>query len=173
MFEYQWFCKRIDPVLENFTDLDPLTGWPLYVKSKAQAIPTPSKAVLFPEPGCFGEGPGPLKSTAGHIWLNTSSFISYVQTYEITLIISKDTRKAITTLQIDVGSIPAPAVQVECLDEERMCYPFHHSRFVNPKKRLAVLGSCVDECEGSLEYWWGLEAVSTSGEVLPLRTVKS
>ena len=171
MFEYQWFCRRVDPVVENFEDVDPQTGWPLFVEGKAQAIPSPSKAVLFPDPGCFGLGPGPLKSTAGHIMLNTSSFVSYVQTYEITLILSKDTRKAIITLEIDVGSIPAPAVQVECLDDERMCYPYYHSLFVNPTKRMAVLGGCVDECEGTLEYWWGVEAVSTTGDILPLRTV--
>jgi hypothetical protein len=54
-----------------------------------------------------------LKTKAGSLSLNTSSFVTYAQAYELTLIVKKDTRKAMITLEIDVGSIPAPIIKVQ------------------------------------------------------------
>ena len=107
-------------------------------------------------PGCFGHGPGPLKTSAGKLHFNTSSFISYAQAYEFALIVSstKDGRRAMVTLEVDVGSIPAPIVQAACLNEERDCFPMAGGVMVNPTSRLALVGSCVDECVGDLSYLW-------------------
>ncbi len=110
---------------------------------------------LNPPPGCFGDGPGHLSRTQGFIKLNTSSFVTYAQEYEFTLILKKDTRKAMVTLKIDVGSIPAPIVSVECLDKEKACFPVAGGMMINPTSRLAVIGACKHECEGGdLSYFW-------------------
>ena len=58
------------------------------------------------------------------------------------------------TLEIDVGSIPAPIVQAECLNGERDCFPMAGGVMINPTSRLALVGSCVDECVGDLSYFW-------------------
>ena len=102
------------------------------------------------------QGPGPLKTTAGKITLNTSSLITYAQSYEFTLILSKDDRTAMVTLEVNVGSAPAPIVSVECLNAADSCFPVAGGIMVNPTKRLAVIGNCEEECEGDLSYHWSL-----------------
>ena len=141
------------PNPENYSAYDE-DGWPEFTGT-AQPIRAPGEAVpINTPPGCFGQGPGPLKTSAGSLKFNTSSFISYAQAYEFSLIVTKDSRKAMITLEIDVGSIPAPIVQAECLNGERDCFPMVGGVMINPTSRLALVGSCVDECGGDLSYFW-------------------
>ena len=140
--------------MENYSAYDE-QGWPELSESR-QRIRAPGKAVPINTPaGCFGKGPGALKTSAGFLNFNTSSFISYAQSYEFTLIVEKDVRRAMVTLEIDVGSIPAPIVEAECLNADRDCFPMAGGVMVNPTSRLAVRGKCLDECEGGdLSYFW-------------------
>ena len=155
-FDFKWFCRRVHPIPENYSSYDE-NGWPEPRGDTPQPIRPPGEAVpINTPPGCFGHGPGPLKTSAGKLHFNTSSFISYAQAYEFALIVSstKDSRRAMVTLEVDVGSIPAPIVQAACLNEERDCFPMAGGVMINPTSRLALVGSCVDECVGELSYLW-------------------
>ncbi len=56
-------------------------GFPEYDRSQAQKIPFESEppVPLNPPPGCFGNGPGPLKNQNGVIPINTNKFVTYAQ----------------------------------------------------------------------------------------------
>ena len=66
---------------------------PKFVPGKQQRIPRPrDPALVDPPPGCFGNGAGSLKVSGPRLWVNTSSFITYAQVYELSVIVSKDSR---------------------------------------------------------------------------------
>ena len=162
----------MEPNPENFTEYDPETDWPVFNEDQALNIPGPQRAKpIKPDPGCFGEGPGPLKTNVGKIMLNTSSFETYAQVYEIVLILSKDERRAVTKLEIDVSSAPALMVNIECINEEDMCFPSYKGLFVNPTNRLGLMGNCLDECEGELTYLWSVKALNNDGTTKDLKYV--
>lgn len=162
-FTYEWFCRSVLPTPEEYPFVDD-NGWPIYVESQAQVIRSPGRPkAIKPPPGCFGLGPGPLKTGSGRINFNTSSFITFSRTFEFTLILSKDTRKAITTLRVEVTSFPPPITTLACLSQEQMCFPSFKGLFVNPTKRLALVGDCVDLCEGDLTYFWSVHEITPLG----------
>eukprot|EP00095_Tigriopus_kingsejongensis_P012230 maker-scaffold528_size145933-snap-gene-0.29 protein:Tk12230 transcript:maker-scaffold528_size145933-snap-gene-0.29-mRNA-1 annotation:"hypothetical protein IscW_ISCW000316" len=163
-FTYQWFCRSVLPKPENYSFVD-AKGWPVYVESEAQIIRAPgrAKAIQAP-PGCFGNGAGPLKSGAGKIDFNTSSFITFSRTFEFTLILIKDTRRAIATLRVEVTSVPPPITTVACLSLENMCFPSFKGFFINPTKRLAIVGDCKDSCDGDVSYLWSIHEITALGE---------
>ena len=137
-----------DGVMENF---------PRYVKNDEQRIPRPRDPIIInPPEGCFGFGPGPMKVSGTRLTLNTSSFVTYAQVYEVGIVLSKDVREAQVAVQIDVGVIPSPIVEIDCASEG-LCFPATGAIFINPTSRLALLSSCVAECEtGDIVYTWRL-----------------
>ena len=139
-------------------------GFPIYSDSDAQFIPRPGDPVLInPGPGCFGLGPGPLKTQSGMIFLNTASLVTYSRVYEIMLILSKDTRQSKAKIELDLGSIPAPIAEIQCASEG-LCFPAFGGVWVNPTSRLALKGDCLSVCDGTLSYYWQLyeEPLATS-----------
>ncbi len=87
--EFFWFCRRTAPDPEKYRDLD-VDGNPTWSEARAQGIPPPSDPQLLNTPnGCFGRGPGPLKKRAGTLSINTASFVTYNQVYEITVVVTK------------------------------------------------------------------------------------
>ena len=66
---------------------------------------------IFPL-GCFGQGAGPLRTSTGRLNLNTASFITYAQTYEILMVLAKDDRRAKVKIQVEMLSVPAPIVAI-------------------------------------------------------------
>ena len=125
--------------------------YPIYVHSKAQRIPRPRDPQLVdPQPGCFGNGPGPMKVfalykklvlnrfiskvTGSRLTLNTSSFVTYAQIYELSLIVSKDTRKGMVKMDIDLGVLPVPLLEIDCA-APGLCFPTFGGIFVNPTSR--------------------------------------
>ena len=170
-FEYNWWCRRIDSKPpEQFgeekdfdwvdTDNDGNEeAFPIFDETKVQRIPRPRDPMIIDPPGgCFGYGPGPMKVSSGKLTLNTSSLVTYAQVYEVSLVILKDTRMAQVKMDIDVGIIPAPIVEIECASEG-LCFPTYGGIFVNPTSRLALKSLCVEECEtGEITYSWNLIA---------------
>ncbi len=136
-FDYQWFC-RVSSREENYTSWD-VQGFPVWSAAEAQAIPTEEQTAspINPPGGCFGHGrPGPLKGKSGLLSVNTNRFVTYAQSYEFLVIVSKeDGRRAMATLEVDVGKIPAPVVEISCKGKDA-CKPFPGSLLVNPTKRL-------------------------------------
>ena len=124
--------------------------YPIYVQSKAQRIPRPRDPQLVdPQPGCFGNGPGPMKVshfiklefhyivtqvTGSRLTLNTSSFVTYAQVYELSLIVSKGTRKGMVKMDIDLGVLPVPLLEIDCA-APGLCFPTFGGIFVNPTSR--------------------------------------
>lgn len=104
--------------------------------------------------GCFGKGAGPLKTRQGTLTVNTASFITYGQVYEFLLILSKGNRRAKAKIEVEMLSIPAPIVAIECVS---LCFPTFGGVFVNPSSRLALRGTCLEECDGDELYTWQLE----------------
>ena len=137
-----------DGVMENF---------PRYSKNDEQRIPRPRDPIIInPPEGCFGFGPGPMKVSGTRLTLNTSSFVTYAQVYEVGIVLSKDVRESQVAVQIDVGVIPSPIVEIDCASEG-LCFPATGAIFINPTSRLALLSSCTAECEtGDITYTWRL-----------------
>ncbi len=106
-------------------------------------------------PGCFGKGPGKLSTKSGMISFNTMSFIIYGRIYEIMLVLTKDTRRSKVVIELDLGQIPEPIMEVKCLTQD-MCFPGTNGVWVNPTARLAVIGNCKDNCGSGVTYEWTL-----------------
>ena len=79
----------VSPDVENFTKVD-REGYPIFSEADTQYIPPPkSPEIINPSPGCFAQGPGPLRSRKGMLSINTASFVTYGRIYEIMLILEK------------------------------------------------------------------------------------
>ena len=152
-FNYTWFCRVVAPDFEEWEEVDD-DEYPVFDIAKARGVPRPSDAILInAPPGCFGQGPQPLKTSAGIFGINTASLITYSRIYEILLILSKDTRRAMVKLELDLGAVPAPIAEIKCINQE-LCFPRFGGVFVNPTSRLALKGTCSAECIGSEDYIW-------------------
>ena len=161
-----WWCRRVDSdppeefpaYYELDTDNDGITEkFPVHNTIDEQRIPRPRDPIIInPPEGCFGYGPGPMKVTGTRLTLNTSSLVTYAQVYEVSIVLSKDVRQAQVGILIDVGVIPAPIVEIDCASAG-LCFPATGAIFINPTSRLALLSSCVAECEtGDITYNWKL-----------------
>lgn len=154
-FNYTWFCRVVSPDFEEWKEIDK-DNFPVYQAEFARGIPRPSDALLInPPPGCFGNGPQPIKSKAGILGVNTASLVTYSRIYEILLILSKDTRRAMAKIELDLGAVPAPIAEIKCVNSE-LCFPTFGGVFVNPTSRLALKGACLAECIGDEAYRWDL-----------------
>eukprot|EP00095_Tigriopus_kingsejongensis_P009160 maker-scaffold798_size95657-snap-gene-0.29 protein:Tk09160 transcript:maker-scaffold798_size95657-snap-gene-0.29-mRNA-1 annotation:"hypothetical protein IscW_ISCW000316" len=132
-------------------------GYPIFSMDEAQLIPPPSKPkIVNIPPGCFGVGPGPLKTRAGALSLNTGTLTSPARIYEILLVLEKDTRRAKVKVELEMQSVPAPIATIECAS---LCFPTFDGVFVNPTSRLALRANCVEQCDnGDESYLWTLAA---------------
>ncbi len=74
VFDYQWFC-RVSSTDEKYLAYDEF-DLPVFKETLVQKIRVPGEALpINPPPGCWGHGPGPLKTTSGHLRINTRSFV--------------------------------------------------------------------------------------------------
>ena len=76
-----------------------------------------------------------IQVTGSRLTLNTSSFVTYAQVYELSLIVSKDTRKGMVKMDIDLGVLPVPLLEIDCA-APGLCFPTFGGIFVNPTSRL-------------------------------------
>ena len=147
-------------------------SFPKFKESDAQRIRRPGDPVLInAPPGCFGSGPGPLKTRAKTLALNTASLITYGRIYEILLVLSKmdkdgKTRKNQAFVELELGSVPAPITEIKCTSQE-LCFPKFGGVFVNPTSRLALKGACLSECKGTEVYHWEVFQEIIPGPPLP------
>ena len=52
-------------------------------------------------------------------------------------------------------AVPAPIVSIECAS---LCFPTFGGVYVNPTSRVALRGTCLEECEdGGESYEWTIE----------------
>jgi hypothetical protein len=148
-------------------------GFPEFTESDAIYIPKEGSAILAdPPPGCFGQGPRPLKTRSGVIGLNTASLVTYSRIYEILLILSKDTRRSMAKIELDLGWMPAPIAEIKCANNI-ICFPRFGGVFVNPTSRLAMKGNCISDCLGSETYHWELFRESEPEVLQTVSTLKS
>ena len=166
-FNFTWWCRRVDgpdgpETFKEYEEIDSNSDgipeeFPVFKASDQQRIPAPRDPVIVnPPPGCFGNGAGPMKVSGPRLTLNTSSLVTYAQVYEVSLIVSKDVRVSQVKVELDVGVIPAPIVDIECASEG-LCFPTFGGIFVNPTSRLAMRSACTEECDGgTITYKWNL-----------------
>ena len=166
-----WFCRVVSPKLEEWPDVDK-HGFPIYDVTKAKSIPKASDAVLINPPGgCFGSGPTALRLKSAVFSMNTASLVTYSRVYEILLILSKDTRKSMSKIELELGAVPAPIAEIKCIVDE-VCFPTFGGVFVNPTSRLALKGKCEAECIGDETYTWDIyreEAPTTLNTVISMK----
>ena len=165
-FNFTWWCRRLDgpdgpeefePMLLD-TDGDGVDEiFPLLTPGTQQRIPQPRDPIIInPPEGCFGDGPGPVKVVGPRLSLNTSSLVTYAQVYELSVVVQKDVRYSQVKIELDVGVIPAPIVEIECA-AAGLCFPTFGGIFVNPTSRLAMRSLCTEEClGGEMTYNWKL-----------------
>ena len=125
----------------------------LEIKPNVFLFTLPVLKIIVYFPGCFGTGPVPLKTKAKIFAMNTASLVTYGRIYEILLILQKDTRRAKVILELDLGAVPAPITEIRCINDE-LCFPRFGGVFVNPTARLALKGTCTEECVGDETYTW-------------------
>ena len=77
--------------------------------------------------------------TGSRLTLNTSSFVTYAQVYELSLIVSKDSRKGMVKMDIDLGVLPVPLLDIDCA-APGLCFPTFGGIFVNPTSRSFFKG---------------------------------
>ncbi|XP_045614675.2 polycystin-1-like [Procambarus clarkii] len=148
-FTVTWWCRQVSPVLETFA----VTSSGKIAVFNLQLIPAPKTAENLTEGGCFGKGPGTIQYSGGSMTLVTSSFVKASATYEVYVRITKDTREANTSIQVEVTRFPPPSVQVKCVDE-KLCMPFNGGLLVNPSSRLALVGACIADCDANMKQEW-------------------
>ena len=166
-FNFTWWCRRVDSnPPEEFDELEYLDTdfdgveekFPVWKEEDQQRIPGHKDPILVdPPPGCFGNGPGSMKVSGPRLTLNTSSFVTYAQVYEVSMIVSKDERVAQVKVEVDIGVLPVPLVEIDCASPG-LCFPTFGGIFVNPTIRLAMRSSCSGGCEvGDITYNWTLQ----------------
>ena len=153
-FDYTWYCRVVSPHPEEYKHVDK-EGFPFDDMYDGQSIPPSKKDKGIGGLGCFGKGPGQLSSKEGFITINTMSFVNFGKVYEITLVLKKDTRRSKVILELELGQIPEPIMEVKCLSDE-LCFPGPNGVFVNPTSRLAIVGECIDKCGDMMKFEWTL-----------------
>ena len=74
----------------------------------------------------------------------------------MSITLAKDVRVGRVAVQIDVGVIPAPIVEIDCASAG-LCFPTTGAIFINPTSRLALRSNCTAECDsGEITYNWKL-----------------
>lgn len=156
-FNFTWYCRVVAPDLEEYKHLDH-EDFPIESEYNGMRIPNPAERepnLIAPRAGCFGTGPGKIASRSGKLKLNTKSFETYSQIYEVMVVISKGDRRAKAKVEIEIGSIPSPVMSIKCKSKS-LCFPGYGGVFVNPTTRLAITAECIGLCEGDLTYEWNL-----------------
>lgn len=157
-FNYTWYCRVVSPKLEEY-DLDG-EDYPTDKVKFGGQIPNPAgkePMYISPFPGCFGKGPGVLGFGKGIMKLNTRSFETFSQIYEMMVVISKGDRRARAKIEIDVQAMPSPIISIKCKSQS-LCFPTPDGVYVNPTTRLALTAECLDLCDGDLSYEWTLSS---------------
>ncbi|KAA0201568.1 hypothetical protein HAZT_HAZT010364 [Hyalella azteca] len=109
MFTYvKWYCRQIKPTAEKL-QVD-AQNFPLDVN--AQPIPDPQTAVGKTGGGCFGVGPGMLSFNGSSLSFQLASFYLSEATFEFTVVVQKDERRAAATLELEVVTLPPPEVAI-------------------------------------------------------------
>jgi len=176
-FNYTWWCRRLDgpegPEQFNYELIDSdndkvAEEFPIFKSSELQRIPGARDPIIInPPKGCFGNGPGPMKVSGARLSLNTSSFVTYAQLYEISLVVMKDSRVSQVKIMVDIGVIPAPIIEIECATEG-LCFPTFGGIFINPTSRLAMRSACIESCEGGeITFNWNLIHCNPLNKIQP------
>ena len=98
--------------------------------------------------------------TGSRLTLNTSSFVTYAQVYELSLIVSKDSRKGMVKMDIDLGVLPVPLLDIDCA-APGLCFPTFGGIFVNPTSRYFFKG--LKALNQQWHYQTGLEELLLRG----------
>ncbi|XP_063886174.1 polycystin-1-like protein 2 isoform X1 [Scylla paramamosain] len=150
-FTYTWFCRTLtDPEHPSVEGLPQVYN--------TQLIPEPLSVAGQAGGGCFGQGPGSLDYMIGFLNLDTSSFTHADATYEIEVLIEKDTRFAVSRVCVDVLQNPPPSIEIKCADE-KTCRPTFSGLLVNPSARVALQTLCSDYCHNDMEYSWSITTI--------------
>ncbi|XP_069195213.1 uncharacterized protein [Procambarus clarkii] len=150
-FKVTWWCRQVDPVQETYRT-DSSGNIQIY---NLQPVPAPLAAQNLTGGGCFGKGPGTLQYSGGSMTLLTSCLVQSGVTYEIFVRITKDTRQANSSIQVNYMQFPPPNVHIKCVDE-KLCWPYNGGLLVKPSSHWGLVGSCVSACSDNMAYQWNI-----------------
>ena len=81
-----WNMSKIEMEELDTNEDGIMEKFPIYVQNKAQRIPRPRDPQLVdPQPGCFGNGPGPMK-----VLVVLQSYVIYLMTRSFQLSVLQD-----------------------------------------------------------------------------------
>ncbi|KAK4314860.1 hypothetical protein Pmani_013883 [Petrolisthes manimaculis] len=152
-FNFTWWCRQIAPAYETFS----IDGSGALVETNKQSIPSPLFAIG--NDGCFGNGPGPIDFSLGILELNTASFLLSTATYEMVVKIVKWDREAFAGVTLKITQDPPPIVTIKCANEF-MCRPHPKGLLIDPTLRLALVGSCTEDCTANMELQWSITDIN-------------
>ncbi|XP_018008164.1 uncharacterized protein LOC108665866 [Hyalella azteca] len=145
----KWYCRQVLPSAEKL-QVD-ANNFPLPVNT--QPIPDPKTAVGKTGGGCFGVGPGMLSYNGSMLSFQVSSFYLADATFEFTVVVQKDERRAAATLEIKVVAQPPPEVAIRC-SVPSLCLMQSDGQLVNPAVPLTLVGNCTNYCTTTRYYSW-------------------
>ena len=100
-----WNMSKIEMEELDTNEDGIMEKFPIYVQNKAQRIPRPRDPQLVdPQPGCFGNGPGPMK-----VLLVLQSYVIYLMTRSFQLSVLQDIHFQIQRW-LALGSLWTPPV---------------------------------------------------------------
>ncbi|XP_066983276.1 polycystin-1-like protein 2 [Macrobrachium rosenbergii] len=178
-FDFKWYCHRISPTTEILPRDNTEGAWPTDGEvskplTSVEEITTyvfnsttnTTEAIEEPDNGgCFGKGPGRILVEGGTLELNTVQLRKAIATYRIVVVMAKDTRKAEGSIDVELVPGSPPMVDVKC-QIAKMCRFTSDGMFINPSSRLALMGSCNEDCYGSLGYSWSIYTYVNETETL-------
>ena len=172
-FNFTWYCRVTSPQLEEY-ELDG-EDYPTLTVENIGQIPNPTgkePMYISPFPGCFGRGPGKIAFGRGIMQINTKSFETFSQVYEIMVVISKGERRGRAKIEIEVKSVPSPIIAIKCKSES-LCFPTYNGVYINPTTRLALTAECMNFCDGDLQYEWTLSSFSDMHNISTVRNIET
>ncbi|KAK4290629.1 hypothetical protein Pmani_036484 [Petrolisthes manimaculis] len=153
-FTYTWFCRRLDTDREHLTN-----NMGRFEPYNTQSIPPPDTSSEGTGEGCFGNGPGSLEHSEGRLLLNTASLNKADTSYEIIVMLERDTRFAMAKVIVEVLSVTPPSISIVCADP-KLCQPTFSGLLVNPSSRVALESICTKYCQEQMLYSWTITSVT-------------
>ncbi|KAK3737773.1 hypothetical protein QZH41_012212 [Actinostola sp. cb2023] len=149
--KFYWFCWERSERLNISFNSTLLPGQPVTLHDDLQvALNQSNGSANVPSSlykGCLGHGPGRMDVPGHKITFNTKG-MRINHTYDITLLVCKDTRWSTTIMSIDIVSGSPPDCKITCISN---C-----GKKLTPSDKHALKVECTcPEC-GPLEYSWEL-----------------
>ncbi|KAG7177992.1 putative REJ domain-containing protein 3, partial [Homarus americanus] len=87
------------------------------------------------------------------------SLVEVEVTYEVMVMVEKDTRYALAKVLVEVMSVAQPVIDIMCADA-KLCHPVFSGLLINPSSRVALESMCTSSCHDHMTYTWSITTAS-------------